>query len=184
MSLLEHIRLPRLLARWPETPVRAAFAFVNGFVTIAVLALLAMATGTPLVFPSLGPTAFLFFFSPNLPAACPRNTMIGHAVGILCGAGALWLCGLADAGPAFAVGVDTARVFAAALSLAATSAGMVLLRAPHPPACATTLIISLGAITRPAHLVGIELAVGLLTLQAIALHRLIGTDYPLWRAKA
>jgi len=53
----------------------------------------------------------------------------------------------------------------------------------HPPAGATTLIISLGIVTRPADLLVIEAAVGLLTLQAIVINRLAGIDYPLWASK-
>ena len=52
-----------------------------------------MISGSPLVFPSLGPTAFLLFHDPTLPAASPRNTLCGHAIGILCGYGSLWLMG-------------------------------------------------------------------------------------------
>jgi len=182
-GLLARLRLERLLGRFPERRVWAAFMFVNGFITIALLALLAMVTRTPFIFPSLGPTAFLFFFTPTAPTASPRNTLYGHLIGIVCGAGALWLTGLQHAPPAMAVGVDFMRVLAAALSLAATGAIMILARAAHPPAGATTLIISLGIVTRPAYLVLIEVAVGLLTLQAIAINRLAGVDYPLWAAR-
>ena len=45
---------------------------------------------------------------------------------------------------------------------------------------ATTLIVSLGIVTQPFHLLVIEIAVGILTLQAIAINRLAGIDYPLW----
>jgi CBS-domain-containing membrane protein len=83
-----------------------------------------------------------------------------------------------------AVGVDFARVLAAALSLAFTGALIILLEAPHPPAGATTLIISLGIVTRPSYLLIIEVAVALLTLQAIGINRLAGIDYPLWAKKA
>ena len=82
------------------------------------------------------------------------------------------------------MGVSAARVLAAALSFSATGALMVLLRAAHPPAGATTLLISLGALTRPMHLAIIELAVGVLALQAIAINRLAGLDYPLWSRRA
>jgi hypothetical protein len=44
----------------------------------------------------------------------------------------------------------------------------------------STLIVSLGIVTAPFHLFTIELAVGLLTLLAIAQNRLAGLDYPLW----
>ena len=66
------------------------------------------------------------------------------------------------------------------LALAATGALMILLGVVHPPAGATTLIISLGFITTPAHLGVIEIAVALLALQALASNRLVGIDYPLW----
>ena len=49
---------------------------------------------------------------------------------------------------------------------------MILAKAAHPPAGATTLIISLGIVTRPFHLLVIEIAVAILTLQAIVINRL------------
>ncbi|HEY7957518.1 MAG TPA: HPP family protein [Polyangia bacterium] len=179
-GLVERLRMVGLLKRFPERPVWAAFMFVNGFITIAILAAVAMISNTPFIFPSLGPTAFLFFFTPSSPTASPRHTLCGHAIGILCGYGALWATGLAHAPPAMVTGVDGRRLLAAALSLAATGALMILLKAAHPPAGATTLIISLGIVTRPFHLVIIEVAVALLALQAIGINRLAGIDYPLW----
>jgi CBS-domain-containing membrane protein len=160
--------------------VLALFVFTNGFLTIALLAALAMVSHTSFIFPSLGPTAFLFFFMPTVPAARPHNAVLGHAVGIVCGYGSLWLLGLTHAGSAMQEGVTGARMVAVALSLASTGALMILLRTVHPPAGATTLIISLGMITEPFHLLVIEIAVALLTLQAIVINRLAGLDYPLW----
>ncbi|HET9887461.1 MAG TPA: HPP family protein, partial [bacterium] len=110
----------------------------------------------------------------------PRNTILGHAIGILCGYGSLVLFGLQHAPPAMATGVDAARVGATALSLAATGALMILFKAAHPPAGATTLIISLGIVTQPFHLAVIEIAVALLTVQAFLINRMAGIDYPLW----
>ncbi|HJZ86694.1 MAG TPA: HPP family protein [Polyangia bacterium] len=179
-GLVARLRLTRLLARFPERPIWALFMFINGFISIALMALVAMVSHTPFVFPSLGPTAFLFFFMPMSPTASPRHTIFGHAIGILCGWGALWVTGLSHAPPAIVTGVDGARVLAAALSLAATGALMILLKAAHPPAGATTLIVSLGIVTRPLYLLGIEIAVVLLALQAIVINRLAGLDYPLW----
>src|SRR5713101_326967 len=101
----------------------------------------------------------------------------GHAIGIVCGYGALWLFGLQHAPPAMATGVSAARIGAAALSLASTGALMILLKAAHPPAGATTLIISLGIVTKPFYLLVIEIAVAILTLQAIVINRLAGIDY-------
>jgi len=179
-GLAARFQIAHLLARHSERHVWALFMFLNGFTTIGLLAAVAMISRTPFIFPSLGPTAFLFFFTPRAPAASPRHTLYGHAIGIVCGYAALWLFGLQHAPPAMTTGVSAARVGAAALSLASSGALMILLKAAHPPAGATTLIISLGIVTRPFHLLVIELAVAILTLQAIAINRLAGIDYPCW----
>lgn len=155
--------------------------FINGFISIAILAGVGMVSHTPFVFPSVGPTAFLFFFTPLSPTASPRHTIYGHAIGIACGFAALWMTGLARAPSVSAEGVSQRRILAAALSLALTGALMILLKAAHPPAGATTLIISLGIVTRPFYLLIIEVAVAALALQAIVINRLAGLDYPCGR---
>jgi CBS-domain-containing membrane protein len=76
---------------------------------------------------------------------------------------------------------DWRLAIAAALSLAATAALMIMARVSHAPAGATTLIVSLGIITEPAHLAVMELAVAVLTLQAFCINRLAGIPYPLWQ---
>ncbi len=179
-GLLARLRLTHLLRRFPERPVWALFMFVNGFLTIALLTAVAMVSQVPFVFPSLGPTAFLLFFTPTAPTASPRNTLVGHAIGIVCGYGALWLTGLQHAASTAVAGVDEPRILAAGLSLASTGAFMILARAAHPPAGATTLIIALGIVTKPFHLLIIEVAVALMALQAIGINRLAGIAYPLW----
>jgi len=179
-KVLERLRLSSLLKRFPKRIVWAVFVFVNGFITSAILASMAMVLKTTFIFPSLGPTAFMFFFTPTSPSASPRNAVLGHAIGILCGYGALWLTGLQYAAPATVMGVHDPRIISAAVSLAATGAFMILFRAVHPPAAATTLIISLGIITTPIHLLIIELAVVVLALQAIFVNWLAGVDYPIW----
>ena len=154
--------------------------FVNGFLAIAILAGLALVSHEPLLFPSVGPTAFLLSYRPRAPAASPRNTLCGHAIGIACGYAALRLTGLEHAPSAVLEDINGPRVLAAALSLAATGGLMAAFRVVHPPAGATTLIISLGIITQPDHLAIIEVSAALLVLQALAVHRLTGIDYPLW----
>lgn len=179
-GLIARLRISGLLERLPERRVWAAFMFVNGFVTIALLAAVAMVSHTPFVFPSLGPTAFLLFFTPTSPTASPRHTLYGHAIGILCGYAALLATGLEHAPPTIVAGVDAPRAVAAALSLATTGALMILLKCAHPPAGATTLIIALGIVTRPFYLFIIEVAVTVLVLQAMVINRFAGLDYPLW----
>lgn len=179
-ALHARLQLSALLRRFPERPVLAAFTFVNGFVSIALLSAMAMLTGSPLVFPSLGPTAFLLFFQPTSITASPRHALLGHAIGLACGYGALWCTGLAHAPPATQMGVNAPRVIAAALSLSATGALLILLKVMHAPAGATTLIVSLGIITAPLHLLEIEVAVALLVAGAFAVNRFVGLPYPRW----
>src|ERR1700677_4320598 len=84
-TLLSHIRMEWLLLHLPPRLVWAVYVGINGFITIALLALLSLVTGSPFVFPSLGPTAYLFFFSPLSESSSPRNTILGHAIGLICG---------------------------------------------------------------------------------------------------
>src|SRR5215468_8424093 len=125
--LVERLRLPGWLRKLPPRLVWASFVFVNGFVSIAILAGLALVFQTPFVFPSVGPTAFMLYFMPLEPTASPRNTLCSHAIGIGCGYAALWLVGLEHAPSAILEGLYWPRVLAAALSLATTGALMVLL---------------------------------------------------------
>ncbi len=179
-GLLRHIRLPWLTQHYAKTPVLAIFSFINGCISIGLMSALALITGSPFIFPSLGPTAFLFFYTPRAPSASPRYTLVGHTIGVLAGYFSLVVTGLTTAGPALTVGVTWPRVIAAALSLGLTSGLMVLFKSPHPPAGATTLIISLGLLTKPWQLLVLLIAVVLLTLQALAINRLAGIPYPLW----
>jgi CBS-domain-containing membrane protein len=183
LGLARRLRVPALVERHSSSSVMGLFAMVNGIVSIGVMAAAAWATGSPFVFPSLGPTAFLFFYTPLAASAAPRNTIFGHAIGALAGYLSLVLFGLTDAGPALASGVSMARVGAAALSLGLTSGLMVWLKVPHPPAGATTLIISLGILTSPSQLAVLMLAVVLLTVQGFVINRVAGIDYPVWRPR-
>jgi CBS-domain-containing membrane protein len=162
---------------------QALFAFANGLISIGLMAALAMVRREPLIFPSLGPTAFLLFYTPLAPAASPRNTLLGHLIGALSGYVSLVLFGLTETGPALATGVSLPRVGAAALSLAATAGLMVLFAVEHPPAGATTLIVSLGILRHPYDLVILMAGVGLLNVQGWVINRLAGIPYPFWRAR-
>lgn len=183
-GLARRARIPGLVERHDSTAVMGLFALVNGIISIGVMSTAALVTGAPFIFPSLGPTAFLHFYTPTAPAASPRNTMIGHAVGAGAGYLALVAFGLTHAGPALVEGVAWDRVGAAALSLGLTSGLMVWLRAPHPPAGATTLIVSLGILREPKDLAVLLVAVAALVGQAYLINHLAGIDYPRWRAPA
>lgn len=178
----ERLRLKWLLAHLPSQAVWAAYVFLNSFVTIALLTLVAVLTQNPFVFPSLGPTAYLFFFSPLAEASAPRNAIYGHAIGLACGFLAYYATGM-HAFPQGALDhVYWPRILASALALSLTGAFMVLLRVNHPPAGATTMIVSLGILAKPEYLPIIEVAVGLLVVQAWVINRLAGLPYPMWKA--
>ena len=179
-GLLRRLQLTHLLRHHNSVLILALFGFVNGCLSIAVMAVAALLTRAPFIFPSLGPTAFLFFYTPTAPAASPRNTVLGHFIGATMGWASLALCGLTGEGPALGAGLTWPRVGAAALSLGLTSGAMVLVRAPHPPAGATTLIVSLGLLTHVWQLGVLMLAVILLTAQAFVINRLAGIPYPTW----
>jgi CBS domain-containing membrane protein len=183
VNLLQRLRLNWLLEHLPTRVVWAAYVFLNSFATIALLSLLAEVTHSPFVFPSLGPTAYLFFFAPLGRSSSPRHAILGHAIGLLCGYGAYAAMGSHGFAVTSLGEVSWREVMAAALSLAATGAVMVLLRVSHPPAGATTLIVSLGILTKVEYLVVIEVAVILLTAQAWLINRAAGLDYPLWEKK-
>ena len=180
LSLLRRLRLNWLLDHFPPRLVRSLYVFVNGFITIGVLALLALLSRNPFVFPSLGPTAYLLFFSPLAEASSPRNTIFGHAIGLVCGYAAFVVTGAETLSYGTHSGIFWPRILAAALSLSVTGALMVLLGISHAPAGATTLIVSLGIISRPRELVIIEVAVFLLVVQALVINRLAGLPSPLW----
>lgn len=181
LGLVERTRLPRILhEHHHRIPILAAFAFINGCVSIGLMAVLAVLTNSPFIFPSLGPTAFLFFYTPTAPPASPRNAVVGHLIGVCAGYFALAVTGLTSAPAATAIGVSWPRAIAAALSLGLTAGLMVLLRSPHPPAGATTLIVSLGILHSPLSLLILMAGVIVLTLQAIVINKLAGIDYPWW----
>lgn len=116
-------------------------------ILIGVLGLFAWVTGNPLVFPSLGPTAFLLARSREGPVVADRRVVGGHAIGVAAGLLAHHLvapeAALSVSVPAYSTAMLRLAV-AAALSVALTSVVMLLADANHPPACATTLIVSLG----------------------------------------
>ncbi len=182
-GLIQRLRIPYLVSRHSSIAVMGFFSLINGVISIGIMAATAWATASPFVFPSLGPTAFLFFYPPTAASAAPRNTVFGHLIGALAGYLSLVVFGLTNAEPALSTAVTLPRVGAAALSLGLTSGLMVWLRVPHPPAGATTLIVSLGILRTIPQLSVLMVAVILLTLQGFIINRTAGIDYPIWGPK-
>jgi CBS-domain-containing membrane protein len=178
----ESIRLEKLRQRYHPAAVLAVFGFLSGGLSIALLALMAHFAHSPLVFPSLGPTAFLLFYHPLEPVASPRNTILGHLVGAVAGWVSLLIFGLAGVAPDGLDQISWARLGAAAVSIGATIALMELWDVPHPPAGATTLIVSLGLMDRGSQIGVLLLAVVALVALGWAINRFVGLPCPIWRS--
>jgi hypothetical protein len=137
---------------------------------LVVSTVAAFLSGVPLVFPSLGPSAYVLATVDDAPRG--RVVVGGHVVGVL--AGALSYRAIADGLMVTAAvppgSLATVRLgLAGALAVAATTLGMRAVSVPHAPACATTLIVSLGLLSTPLELVGIVASVGALVAANAAL---------------
>lgn len=173
----------RLRPDHESTPGRGQlglFALANGALSISIVAIVAAVVNEPLVFPSLGPTAYLLSVAPTARTTTPRHIVLGHLIGVVGGVIALLLFTLGDTGSAFTEGFTLRRAGAAAVSLGLTAGFMTWLDADHAPAGATTLIVSLGILTTPHELAALMLAVVFLAYQGVAVNRLAGIHVPLW----
>lgn len=143
----------------PQSPVRIA---IGTGLSAILLGAVSMALREPFLLPPMGATAFLLFFAPTMPASKPRAVLLGTAIALLFGYGSLILTGNAEVASAVSVGFDERRVLGCTLALAGTSTMMALLKAAHPPAGATTLVVALGLVREPKHLLVMEAGVALL----------------------
>jgi CBS domain-containing membrane protein len=157
----------------------ALYNFIGCLLALAVSGLAAYLFKQPLLFPSLGPTAFLFFAYPLRSPSSPRNTLIGHLVAVLAGALSLAIFGLLDHPSVLQEGVTLPRI-GAAFSIALTGAILLLLRSSHPPAGASVLIVSLGFFQRPLEMLTLMIGVLLLTVVAWVINRAAGVPVPVW----
>ena len=171
----------RLYERWGNRG-NAVYTTLGSLLAISVSGGAAWATGEPLVFPSLGATAFLIFETPTAEVGTPRNTIIGHAVAVGVAALALAIFGLYGEPSAFEGGVDAARAGAIAMSVALTGGALRLLRSAHPPAGATTIIVSSGLLDTGGQMLALGAGVVLLTAAGWALNRVMGVPAPVWTA--
>ena len=167
-----------LLIRFPHRLTRSMFAFASGAIAIGIISTAAVCTGQPLIFPSLGPSAFLFFSQPTAPTSAPRNAILSHGSGILIGGVSYWLFGVL-----FGFDTPTAQVAAAVLSLGLISGLMVAADIPHAPAASTTLIVSLGLMVQWQQLIAVMAGVVMLTMQSYLINRISGIVCPVWRAR-
>lgn len=107
-------------------------------------AVIAWLVHKPLIFASLGPTAYELVETPERRSARPYNVVVGHLVGVLAGFLALYMTN-AWSSPGIDVGtVGWPRIWAVVIAAAVTVVVTLLVRAAQPAAIATTLLIALG----------------------------------------
>lgn len=142
---------------------------------IAVLALAGWLSRTPLVFASLGPTAFEIVETPKRPSARPYNILMGNLIAVLAAYAALWMTGAWSVPSVSPHGVPLDRVWAATVAAMLTVFGTLLARATQPAALSTTLLVALGIMQTAKEVIMILLAVCMITA--------IGEPIRRWRTK-
>ncbi|MEA2520275.1 MAG: hypothetical protein QOF49_2355, partial [Chloroflexota bacterium] len=143
-----------------------------GGVALAAVAAISLLAGRPLVFPSLGPTAALVATEPAAPTSRAWNVVVGHAGGLLAGILALLLFGAANVPTPFDDHVlDPSRAAACVAAIAMTILGGMLARGSHPPAAATTLLVTLGVIRTGTDVLNLAVGVVLIALAGEGIRR-------------
>jgi CBS-domain-containing membrane protein len=171
--------LPALLANHDERSVLSTVCTLNAVVAIALLGFVSWLAGLPLLFPALGPTAFIQYSSPFSPAASPRSVIMGHLIAI--GAGHIgWNVFHTFGIELFGPDAAWVAIAAASLALALTSFLMIRLECAHPPACGTALILALGKMPTLFDMGVMIAAVVLMAAMTSASHRLCGVNAQKW----
>lgn len=172
--------IPTLLARTDERKAVAWIAGINGGLAIVFISLFAWLSNAPLVFPALGPTAFILFSAPFSPAAAPRSVILGHWIGMASGFAAWFLVTRLSGGAISLQDQGWPLLCSASLALALSSALLLRFSCPHPPACASALVVAVGGVTDWLGLLSMAAAVVLLTVQAVCINRIAGVRVPTW----
>lgn len=120
------------------------WALAEGSLMLAMAAI-SWVTRQPLVFASLGPTAYELVEQPQLRSARPYNIVVGHLVGLGSGFLSIYLFNAWNSPGVSSSGVlTTDRLWVVALAAALTTVLTLILRAGQPAALATTLLVALG----------------------------------------
>lgn len=140
------------------TSVYAGFLFL-------VLGLIAWVSGQPFIFPSLGPSAFILAFERRGKRTQMYQIVGSHLIGGFAGLLAYFLLASGVTLTASPTGFspDGLRLAVSGfISIILTSWGMIATDANHAPACATTLIVSLGLLSSPLQVAIIAVSVVIL----------------------
>ncbi|HID97467.1 MAG TPA: HPP family protein [Thermodesulfobacteriaceae bacterium] len=178
---LERIRFWYLATRINVKILNTLNVFFHSVVSMVILGWTAHLTSWPLIFPSLGPTIFLLFYSPSSPMASPRNTVLAHAAGAFTGWACFHVLILLVPGAESVAQTEPLRIAAAAAALGLCGMFMSTTGIVHPPAASTTLIAALGYVDSLWTMAMLCTAVVMLCALAWVMHRFSGIKYPVWR---
>jgi hypothetical protein len=160
----------------PTIPEKLWSPIVVGLIVL-VPGLAALATGRVLLFPSLGPSALHQAHTPEDPSSRFYNVVVSHVLGLFVGFGAIYAFGLATTPSVFEVGhISPARVGAAVVAVVVSALLELVLRASHPPAASTTLLVALGSF-KPVARDAIAVIAGVLLVA------LVGEAFRRWRLR-
>jgi CBS-domain-containing membrane protein len=183
LSLRARFSVPGLLAAVDEHRAVSLVAGVNGGLAVLTISLFAWITDLPLLFPALGPSAFILFSKPFAPDAAPRSVVLGHLVAMGCGLATRHLVGFVSGSPVSLEAGGWPAVASASMALALTCLLLVRLSTPHAPACASALIVAVGGVSGWLGVPAMALGVVIVTLQAVCVYRLAGLNTPIWSAR-
>jgi hypothetical protein len=108
-------------------------------------AAVAWAVHQPLIFASLGPTAYELIEKPQLPSSKVYNVVVGHLVGLGSGFFTLYILGAWNTPKLLSSGqLSASRMWAVALAAIFTTIINLLLKSGQPAALSTTLLVALG----------------------------------------
>ena len=130
-----------------------------------VLAAISWVTKQPLIFASLGPTAYELVEQPQLRSARAYNIVVGHLIGLGAGFVALYLSKAWATPNVISTGaVSIERLWAVAIASTLTTLVTLMLKAGQPAALATTLLVSLGSMQTRQDALAIVAGVLIITL--------------------
>lgn len=145
---------------------------------LCVLGLLSWMTGQRFLLPSLGPSAFALATLPEREIHLPRRIIGGQfiaAIAAFVAARLLLVHGVTTSPDPFSL-IILRQVITTFVAVILTTVGMYATNTQHPPAYATTLIISLGLLVTLRGLIVFLLAI----LVMVSTHELVGKYLDIW----
>ncbi len=181
-------RARELQASMPKSPTPASlpellWAPLAGALALGVVGVVALLAGQAWLVPSLGPTAYLLAQMPAHPATRTYNIVAGHLLGAGAGIIAVLVTGAWMSPVTLEVGYLTgARVGAAVIALGLTLLLTLALRATHPPAAATTLLVALGSLATATDVFAVVAGAVVIAALGVLLRRVRLGRWPVRRA--